>query len=771
MADFSRLPLQWWYDRTPRIAGQSFSMGFFYTGHLVSDGVSEPSMVDPSLRVDDSDACLSVRGPSVASGLSYRGLSALQRGAYLRFLASSRLDCSEIGYVLLYLTGLERRLIMDKDKMVEGEHVRIVQELIRLLGAYGDDDRIAMRIRLLLLFDEYLFAHDDMVSNDVLIKTFMPRGCAGLSRTATNRSHAHVKRVFLFMLLCRLSQRNMKHKMRDIFDFVMWEVLLSRGYSNLFPPDFMTNQNYKILKNDIFRVWESRVRHIDKTLLSKQNELNHGSYNQLTYPPLNLELNRKNSLIKLTSNNITYDNLNYSLSIMMNMFINAYQDIMSLSKYSSMSSREKNNFIRNASDTGRMVLEPDVCMRAMVATGHLDTKKDETFLTRILQSVPFDKIQTLTQTFSNELPVNSKNILTNVAEEEICIALNSIGLQPILTNLIQFPDNLKRINNTLADSNTNIICYNRGIRFDKTTGKQSITPIINDITFPIIIPETCLTATNIAIINGWFATQTGIQANDPLLTHFPWYLIPDNIPNQQTIKTLMLALTQATINNPLTQQTINKIIKQTPLNDIQESLFNICQHKYPDTLPTPTIKALEHIYQQHDIPTQQVLYDYTAGEHRITRNTKTSPTQNQPIEEFKLNHETLQTLINETTEAQETLNLALEQTTTDNQEDPNTNTDNQEHPNTNNTNQPETSTATTNAQTNTPNIPQPIQIINELFTTQDTDEIPINEIINTLKQKLNEPITTTQIMQIITQNNEETGNLTYEIEDGMCYKN
>lgn len=113
--------------------------GMVYVGsepqvHTVGD---EPSSIDPSLPVR--------RGGTVAElpyWPSYRGMTPAQRATYLEWLATGRENPSiEIGYVFLFMYGLERRVFVDRASAVDevsAELPRIFTEMKRLLELYRD---------------------------------------------------------------------------------------------------------------------------------------------------------------------------------------------------------------------------------------------------------------------------------------------------------------------------------------------------------------------------------------------------------------------------------------------------------------------------------------------------------------------------------------------------------------------------------------------------------------------------------------------------------
>ncbi|GGK82218.1 plasma membrane H+-transporting two-sector ATPase C subunit [Sphaerisporangium melleum] len=127
---------------TVTIAGQNIIGGLVYVGSgllSASQATVEPALIDPRLPVD-------MRRPDWAgAGLdywpSYSSISPQCRAAYLAWLADGRRHPQvPIGYVFLYLYGLERRvlhdLVLDRSSAAQ-ELSAIHGEVRRLLAAYG----------------------------------------------------------------------------------------------------------------------------------------------------------------------------------------------------------------------------------------------------------------------------------------------------------------------------------------------------------------------------------------------------------------------------------------------------------------------------------------------------------------------------------------------------------------------------------------------------------------------------------------------------------
>lgn len=127
------------------IAGATIAGGMIYVGeHLppVAEPYEvEPALIDPRLPVDHARPAR--RGEAMSCWPAYRDLSPQHRAAYLAWLAGGRRDPeADIGYVFLFLYGLERRLLADARSargasMDAAERAAIEAEILGLLACYG----------------------------------------------------------------------------------------------------------------------------------------------------------------------------------------------------------------------------------------------------------------------------------------------------------------------------------------------------------------------------------------------------------------------------------------------------------------------------------------------------------------------------------------------------------------------------------------------------------------------------------------------------------
>ncbi|MGC5016339.1 TerB N-terminal domain-containing protein [Streptosporangium sp. DT93] len=124
------------------LAGHNIVGGLLYIGSglaSVSGAMVEPALIDPRLPVDARRPDWS--GQGLAYWPSYATIPPQSRAAYLAWLADGRrYPQVPIGYVFLYLYGLERRALHDLtlDRSTAVHELPIIHaEVRRLLGIYG----------------------------------------------------------------------------------------------------------------------------------------------------------------------------------------------------------------------------------------------------------------------------------------------------------------------------------------------------------------------------------------------------------------------------------------------------------------------------------------------------------------------------------------------------------------------------------------------------------------------------------------------------------
>jgi uncharacterized tellurite resistance protein B-like protein len=140
-ANISRRKGRWYGPDESVDLGQGVRIpGMVYAGHglLSPRGGVEPSLIDPALPVDSGDPDWS--GQCLSYWPSYSDITPAGRAAYLAWLGQGRrLPDVPIGYVFLFMYGLERRVFVDivKQPDLALELVQIRAEMSTLLEIYG----------------------------------------------------------------------------------------------------------------------------------------------------------------------------------------------------------------------------------------------------------------------------------------------------------------------------------------------------------------------------------------------------------------------------------------------------------------------------------------------------------------------------------------------------------------------------------------------------------------------------------------------------------
>jgi uncharacterized tellurite resistance protein B-like protein len=140
-AKVSRKEARWYRSDESLELGQGIRVpGMVYAGQgLMSPrGGLEPSLIDPTLRIDSRNPDWS--GQCLNYWPSYSEITPAGRAAYLSWLARGRrLPDMPIGYVFLFMYGLERRVFVDIARQPElaSELEQIRAEMVALLDVYG----------------------------------------------------------------------------------------------------------------------------------------------------------------------------------------------------------------------------------------------------------------------------------------------------------------------------------------------------------------------------------------------------------------------------------------------------------------------------------------------------------------------------------------------------------------------------------------------------------------------------------------------------------
>lgn len=122
--------------------------GMLYVGTGMKDpsGTPEPSLINPLCAVQATYGCYTTK--SLDYWPNYSVIAPETRGAYLSWIASGKSHPkADIGFVLMYFYGLERRAFIDSyaDTRAQEEWPALVEEVRRLYSIYGSNRPFAER--------------------------------------------------------------------------------------------------------------------------------------------------------------------------------------------------------------------------------------------------------------------------------------------------------------------------------------------------------------------------------------------------------------------------------------------------------------------------------------------------------------------------------------------------------------------------------------------------------------------------------------------------
>ena len=135
------------------IAGFHIQDGCIYVGEILTgrrEEFQDPCLINPSLPVSKPTTTVP---PLKPNQINYQTLTPEQRYQYLQWLSDGKNDPNiESGYILLYLYGLERRLIIDgpRENFSTNEKLLLTQELQKLSNLYQNRPEIIKPVSQLM---------------------------------------------------------------------------------------------------------------------------------------------------------------------------------------------------------------------------------------------------------------------------------------------------------------------------------------------------------------------------------------------------------------------------------------------------------------------------------------------------------------------------------------------------------------------------------------------------------------------------------------------
>lgn len=156
-------------DTQVSVQGRVIEGGMIYLGSDAPSATgywTEPCLIDPDLSVNWRNP--DRRGLTLDPWPSYHDADPRARAAFLEWLAGSRSDdLFDIGYVLMFFFGLERRLLVDIGSDLGHPEIPVIAaEILRLAAIYGHDETISTHaFSLLALLEALAFRQADVLSD------------------------------------------------------------------------------------------------------------------------------------------------------------------------------------------------------------------------------------------------------------------------------------------------------------------------------------------------------------------------------------------------------------------------------------------------------------------------------------------------------------------------------------------------------------------------------------------------------------------------------
>ncbi|MCZ7555985.1 MAG: TerB N-terminal domain-containing protein [Bacteroidia bacterium] len=259
------------------VHGHIISGGLVYVGELLPSLAGyedDPSLINPKLPVQRTSS--HDTAPAMPRSPYYKYISPQCRDAYLRWLSTGRTRrVPDIGYVLLFLYGLERRLFIDgpKSLLPVAERQAIVHEVLRLQSLYGQlasflkmtDNLLAMEWVLyrrdqtppacftvadrycpdgVMVKLAYYIAVGKPIHAELAYQTLMIIGESGL-RTAARRCREQFRELFLLRFTRQYGNGIVLRPVREPHSFCYHAANPSMRYLLNFHVDGLSNPWYR----------------------------------------------------------------------------------------------------------------------------------------------------------------------------------------------------------------------------------------------------------------------------------------------------------------------------------------------------------------------------------------------------------------------------------------------------------------------------------------------------------------------------------------------
>ena len=628
----SSIPAKWYWKGGIKIGGTPVRK-FIYAGANMKDTMIAPNIPEPSLLNPVEPVAESAEGAGrLGEYPMYQYLSPEQRRAYINFLASPRNEVEDIGYVFLYLYGLERRLIVDAAKpgeVSDEEQKELIGELLRLNEVFGKrSSSLTHYIAMLLLYDGTVFK---TMSASEIVSLF---DLDNLSSPSSNKNREMCDNAdcMSYLIVSRMAENNMKTHPIDIAAAAKGRFLRSSNAAML------GISQEELYDDKLNRLLMERLSFCDMSRLPKPSARSLSAPKMPVYYPSSPML-RKKRTIEITSN-IAKDpeSLGVPLKAVADMIVSCKKDLDECENVLSTSSLR---------DIDKVQLDAlSVCSYdSSPLHDFLANKNGATY-------VPIEVLDSeLKQRFHTGIVYTSKGILSTPTQQFIAISAAMSGWQAMLPDVVEGAiSSFWRI-----DEDSKIVMFERGSAHNKKNGKRCIGPVFggDEQSCSLYIPGSWSTAAPLSYIYAWFIAKLPDRFDKSQLTTFLSKYYPpfsSKSGNKKNQIAFFFSLLHATYSLKLSTHGIKKCLEMSDFAAVQELVFTLCDTIFGNLLPEDVMEALEDLYKKAGQDPSRILYDYHAGTYQKAQQTSG----------FVIDEEKFAETMADTTSVQDMLSTAMD---------------------------------------------------------------------------------------------------------------
>lgn len=620
-----------------RLGGVAIRGGRFYAGANMSSMIEprcpEPSLLDPREPVGES----SEGAQPLGSFPCYEYLTEQQRRKYIEFLASDRTECDDIGYVFIYLYGFERRLIVDAgcpDMVSDEEREELTEELCRLLDVFGSRSRsLAHYIGMLLLYDGTAFEIYDEESINALFHRGLDDEQAWMKRFEYTENASAMS----YLMLTRLVENGMEPSIDEIAAFARARLAMSAHFPStgislkeLYDPAY-----WKLLKHRLGHV------NLDDERKKKAGRRVDGARlpEYFTSSPT-LRANLHPSSFGAVSRRLTEED--YPLRFLADVALACRRDLDVAQ--GALASSALRGIDEVSFDAIGALLAGNNYVQAFLE-GHSTAAY-----------VPVSVFEEAAAALGTSLSYTAKGLLTQASQHLITRMAASCGWQAVLPDIIE----CRASSAWKCGADNDVTVFERGARYDQNSGRQAMGAVFghDERECTMTLPGKWDDPIALAYIYAWFLKRSSesLSIDDARLfsaDHLPPFVEATSQSMRNNQIKMFFAIMYTTYGSGLSTHGIKNCLDAVPFSSVQDLMFSICNEKFAQLVPQDVMEAMESLYSKAGLDKTMVLYDYHAGDYRVSHD--------KAVEEisFSIDAEKLAETISDTSDVHVILNDAM----------------------------------------------------------------------------------------------------------------